>query len=118
MLSLCFKNPFVSTNFVQYGKDINVQSYLDYLKGQNLSLASMGVDYNNVTIDLNDYVTKYYVQRTNGSYEWNSVGGKSLFYVSFNGFWFDGYYKCYAIDTPPDKSIQGDRKSTRLNSSH
>ena len=102
------KSPFLNEKLLEYGKEVNADSYLAYFKGENFSLESKKIDYDKVTFDLNNYVTGYYIQRTNGGYEYYSVdGSKSLLYVSFNGYWFDDFYKCYALNVPHERSIQG-----------
>ena len=108
LLSLCFREPFVIAKLKEYGPDVDSNSYLEYLKGQNFTLNSKNISYDKVTINLNNYTTGYYIQWTNGSYAYYpNNDNKQLLDVSFNGFWFDVFYKCFSIDMPLDKNTQG-----------
>ena len=114
MLSVCLNNPFLIQNLHEYGSEINETSYLDHLRGEIFSEKLMAIDYDNVTSDLNKYVQpyyeyKYYIQRTNGSVEYYPIDDKNkhLFRVTYGGFWFTYFYKCFAHEIPHDKSIQG-----------
>ena len=108
VLSMCFKHPFLNEKLSEYGKEVNVDSYLEYFKGNNFSLKSKDIDYEKVTIDLHNYIVGYYIQWTNGSYEYYSVeGGEGLLYTSFNGYWFSDFNRCFALNVPHDRTIQG-----------
>ena len=65
VLSFCFKNPFLKGKLENHG--INETLYLEFLKGKYFSLAYMDIDYNDITINLNDYFVAYYVHWVNGT---------------------------------------------------
>ena len=105
-VSLCFMNPFSRDRLMNY--DTNVSSYISYLEGKSINKGLQGIPYNNVTMDLDQYVKKLYVQHTNGTYYYRKrKEGEKLLVNSYDGFWFDWLYKCYAVNVPHEKHIQG-----------
>ena len=105
-VSLCFMNPFLHDRLINY--DTNISSYISYLEGKSINTGLEGVPYSNVTIDLEHYITEVYIQYTNGTYHYRKRNeGEKLLVNSYNGFWFDGLYKCFAVNVPQEKHIQG-----------
>ena len=64
-VSLCLRNPFLSERLAEYG--INKSSYSDFIKGEYFSTQMLGIDYENVTIDISDYIKGYLNIFRNGS---------------------------------------------------
>ena len=102
-LSVCFKNPFLKERLIaEYG--INESLYLGFLQGSYISTKMLEIDYENVTLDFENYKMKYFIRWKNNSYTF-FPSGKFKSSVSFNGFWYDNFYKCFAIHTPQDKNM-------------
>ena len=105
LVSLCFMNPFLRDRLKNY--DTNVSSYISYLEGKSINTGLEGVPYSNVTIDLEHYMKEIYIQYTNGTYHYRKRNeGEKLLVNSYNGFWFEGIYKCFAVNVPQEKRIQ------------
>ena len=82
VLSMCFMNPFLQDRLINYDS--------------------------NVTMDLDYYITGVYTQNMNGTYHYRDrKKGEKLIIPSYNGFWFDRFYKCYDLIVPQEKHIQG-----------
>ena len=106
LVSLCLMNPFLRDRLMNY--DTNISSYISYLEGKTINTGLEGVPYSNVTIDLDHYIIEVYIQYTNGTYHYRKRNeGEKLFVHSYNGFWFEGLYKCFAVNVPQEKHIQG-----------
>ena len=59
-------------------------------------------------MDLNYYIRGVYIQNTNGTYHYRDrKKGEKLIIPSYNGFWFDRFYKCFDLIVPQEKHIQG-----------
>lgn len=85
--------PFLENNFKIFGNDeINMTSYVNFLKGNFSDERFLSVEYDNVTISLADNLldAKYrtYAEKT---FNWNPTH-----YVSFRS----PHEKCFTIDTP------------------
>ena len=71
-------------------------------------MEKLDFNYEDVTLQITDYLVKYWVLWRNGStkyylpyeYKWNAP------YVSYSGFFRDRFYKCFAIELP-DNYTQG-----------
>ena len=68
VLTICFINPIVEhkLNYVS-NNSINVSRYIQYLKGEIWSKELERVDYQHVTLDLNDYFESMFEEWTNSS---------------------------------------------------
>ena len=64
-VSLCLRNPFLSEPLAEYG--VNKSSYSDFLRGKYFSTQMLGINYENVTIDISDYIKGYLNIFRNGS---------------------------------------------------
>jgi hypothetical protein len=112
VLSLCFKNPFSEGKLKMTGTGINATSYLKFLNGEYFSSEMKDIDYENITMDISEYLKEIYVLWRNGS-RTTSMKSPSLFnknqsFVStFSGIWFqEMFYKCYGMEIPHAKYIQ------------
>ena len=107
-VSLCLKNPFLSERLAEYG--INKSLYLNFLNGNYFSKQMLAINYENVTIDISDYIKGYLNIFRNGS---KIVYGsdleiekiKTLTHVSFNGVKERAFFKCFAINIPRIRDI-------------
>ena len=105
-ISILIINPFLDERLKAYGADINAISYSKFLAGQHWDERMLNIDYDNVTIDLNDYFIGYDMLSDNfsvitinnftdnpaTSYGWNKP------YKSFRSYG----WQTFAIDTPFD----------------
>ena len=104
-VSLCLENPFTNQGLVQYGT--NESLYLQFLKGEYFSRDMIKVDYQNVTIDMADYIKGYRMYFRNGSSIKIDSGlsiheKRRLTDVSFDGFLGvpRRFSKCFALNIP------------------
>ena len=92
--SLCFENPFMPRTMAELNLD--VASYLSYLKGDTLEKQFKNVDYENLTLDLNNYLLNTQMKLRNETKyrELKLLEHK----ISFNGFLeWGGFYKCFEL---------------------
>ena len=96
--SLCFEDPFYEDKLSEIDPAINITHYLEYLKGDVFEERLTHVDYSDVTIDLDEYLSDTGVTLQNGTY---MEGGEIATFsqkVNFNGIsewgWF---YKCFEL---------------------
>ena len=59
-VSLCFGNPYKKEILQSLGA--NVSTYTDFLVGKNWEKKFAGINYDNVTVDINDYILGYEVE--------------------------------------------------------
>ena len=109
-ISLCFKNPFLKERLSEYG--VNESTYFAFLKGQYFSNDMMDINYNNVTIDILDYLKGYRIYFRNSTIVKVDSGlsiqsKKRLTFVSFNGFtdFYNTFYKCFGLEIPKFKDL-------------
>ena len=98
-ISMCLKNPFLKEHLIEYG--VNEASYLDFLKGKNFSKEMLDVDFNNVSIDISDYIKDYRIYLKNST-KVKQDKGLALTYSSFTGFLGHSsqFIKCFALRIP------------------
>ena len=108
VLSLCLNNPFSEENVGLKSAAFNKTSYLKFLEGSYFVPEMLDINYENMSIDMSEYVVKYWVEWRNGSSETHSVknGKRELFTLSYAGFRRTTFYNCYAMQVPPNKQIQ------------
>ena len=106
-VSLCLRNPFFSEPLAEYG--VNKSSYSDFLRGKYFSTQMLGINYENVTIDISDYIKGYMNTYRNGSIiydlELKMEKKKTLTHVSFNGVKERAFYKCFAMNIAKVRGI-------------
>ena len=84
---LCFAFPFQENKLRNIGDNITGDLYQNFLKGEYWDDRMLSIDYDNVTMNLEDYINYIYVFN-------ESWVGKS--FVSFRS----ALQKCFTIDTP------------------
>ena len=104
-VSLCFNNPFLAKRLAESG--INESVYLSFLTGEYFSEEMLEINYENVTINISNYVKGYMIYFNNGTRiqvdsEKNIDKIRTLTYVSYNGIHGStgGFFKCFALDIP------------------
>ena len=54
--TLCFYNPFLENELKKYGDGINTTTYSQFLQGKFADDRMRDIDYDNVTVSLNDFL--------------------------------------------------------------
>ena len=102
-MTLCFRNPFVTAQG-DYMNELDRFQFEQMFSGK-ISMPSDYIDYDNMTFQLSDFVSSYYIRWKNGSivtyppsqYTWNHV------HETFSGFWRGEFYKCFSVEIPNNK---------------
>ena len=58
VVSLCFRNPFLGAKLREYNQSFTSSLYLQYLEGDIYDEEFEKIEYNNVTMNLDDYYIK------------------------------------------------------------
>ena len=101
-VSFCVINPLLDEKLKEYGTDITVKSYQSFLKGLDWDDKMDAIDYDNVTLDLNDYILDYtvlYGNLTRSKVNFDTAGpdiGWKPPYTSHK----DYRGKCFSIEIP------------------
>ena len=66
-LTLCFNNPFINDKLQSFGDGVNITTYSKFLKGLYWDKKMNQIDYDNVTIDIENYIIEIKVVVANGS---------------------------------------------------
>ena len=116
VISFCFKNPFLTEKLEKYGA--HEATYLHFLEGKNVSAELLEIEYDQVTIDVKDYLVEYWISWANGtdeSFPAGSEGGRHHFetLVSLNGFINRQFFKCFYVNHKTQKSRR--LQSVKLN---
>ena len=76
--SICLRNPFLDQKLNDINENINSTTYLKYLEGDLFEEHYNGIDYDNVTTDLNDYFLVTRVLLRNESTEKTAAFGPTI----------------------------------------
>ena len=111
LATLCIKNPFLVDKLNQTVPGTTQTKYLKYLNGEYWKDAYKTINYQSITIDLNDYFTYAQEKRKTDS---NWRNSSLLFYHRevFNGFYQSYFIKCFSIES--DIRNHRDIKKIRL----
>ena len=125
-VSICLEDPFVEKELKKVDQNfsfpLNKKSYLKFLKGESFDENLINeIEYDNVTINLNEYILYAIFQFRNES-SYRVVTSEKLFNhkVTFNGFYIYGIFaKCFApaiskLEYPNLKYFEIFYNSTRL----
>ena len=107
-MSLCLANPFLEKRLSKYGT--NITSYVDFLRGKLFAKEMLNIDYIHVTIDIVNYIIGYHLYYRNHSITKVDSGltlqdKTKITFVSYNGFSYDTFYKCFALRIPKNKNL-------------
>ena len=100
VLSFCFRNPFIKEKLEEFGMN-NENDYLNFLEGKSFFANFSNIPYDDITLQLNDYLIGYYVYYVNGTERLLSASkGKELFQIStsYNGFVHQRFFKCFSFN--------------------
>ena len=110
-LSLCFVNDFAREKIKIKYPNLNPDSYLKFLKGNEFNPDFLNINYSDIALDINnEYLAGEYITYRNGSYQHNyfSDNTKQLFQPSYSGFEKIGYfYNCFSLQVPQEKQVEG-----------
>ena len=67
IVSLCFLEPLVESKMLQYGPEVNLSSYSEFLKGELWDERMLEIDLDNVTLKLEDFLMGYTITWSNFS---------------------------------------------------
>ena len=107
-ISIAVGNPFIKQNLKIYGDNITPTTYSRFLEGKHWDDRMMNINYDNVTVDISDYLLSYEIvygeNRTKHVYEKSSISkmlsdGWKLPYTSYRGY----DIKAFTIDPPYKK---------------
>ena len=103
--SLCFRDHLSTEKLLKY--QINESAYLRHVKGEHIIEEFSNISYNDVTIDLAEYVAERWFLWRNGSWNIQAISefGSGTYDISYIGNVIGIFVKCFAIQVPNDKSI-------------
>ena len=112
VLSICLKNPFTNVQLQKKNQDFNGTEYLEFLQGEVFSTRLIEIDYNNIRLNISDYVDSYVLEWRNGTAKeyknaiqipYQTI---QIFHQTFAGFWnpagYPAFYNCYGLQMPHD----------------
>ena len=120
VLSFCINNPISRKKLERVNPNINVSSYMKYLKGQAFDSNMFEFEYFSVIKNASDFIEEDFVQYRNGSfvsihpdYHDDETYGKTTtnkrnrrtFSAYYAFFFLSQFYHCYELTVPQDKNI-------------
>ena len=90
-LTLCFNNPFLEDRLKETGEGVNITTYVHFLEGNLWDKRMVNIDYDNVTVDLKDYLEFSEIDLRN-----TSKFRDNKYYVSMRS----PRMKCFSFDVP------------------
>ena len=90
VVSLCIQDPFLEKAMNAIDPEINRTTYLSHLKGDVYDKRFEDTDYENLTLNLNDYLNEVKIDFRNGSSAQISKFVRGLD-ITFNGFIYDTF---------------------------
>ena len=108
LLSICLVNPFLIAKLKEVDPQLNGTTYLKYLKGDFFEERFQYIDYENMTLNLNDYFSHGFVKLTNETYLRNETV-KFKHTSIFSGFYHaQDFVKCFsaAMDNMDNRNIE------------
>ena len=105
--TLCFYNPFLEHDLRKFGNGINTTSYSQYLQGHLDDERMKNIDYDHVTVSLEEKLLQASGKMENGTLLWLydkenkhpphvDSHGRPMYYVSFRS----GVQKCFSFNIP------------------
>ena len=106
VLSICLRNSFSISKIQKKNPDFNETLYLQFLQGHYFSSRLMEIDYNDIRLNLSDYIKSYDFEWKNGSWSLHEFTKEPITTLtpSFAGFstipGVPTFYNCYAMKYP------------------
>ena len=120
VLSFCIINPISREKLERVNPNINVSSYLNFLKGQTFDSNMFDIEYSSVIKNASDFIEEDFVRYRNGSfvslhpsYRDDDTYGKNTvdkrnrrtFSANYAFFFLTQFYNCYELTVPHDRNI-------------
>ena len=97
IVSLCFYNPFLLHKIKEINPYIDDTTYLQFLKGDIMGKSFAEIDYQNISLDINDYFSSAFELWFNKTrYSKSTLSFDHV--TTFNGFQHGYFMKCFSID--------------------
>ena len=96
--TLCIKNPFLAERLNEIVVGMTGKEYLKYLNGEVWNNTYKNINYENTTINLNDYFTHATEKKTSDT-TWRNSSLLFNHRVVFNGFYLTSFMKCFSIES-------------------
>ena len=111
MLSFCLRDPFVESKLQQYNETLTSKKYKKYLTGSKYYDAIENVDFNDVTVDLSEYVYSDKIVFNNGTtikrmYP-NKVFEQPILTYAVDIWDTDSIYKCFGLRMQKKNIVAG-----------
>lgn len=111
MLSFCLRDPFVESKLQQYNKTLTSKKYKKYLTGSKYYDGIENVDFNDVTVDLSEYVHADRIMFNNGTaikriYP-NKVFEQPILTYAGDIWDTDSIYKCFGLRMQKKNIVAG-----------
>lgn len=101
VLSMCFEEPILDKKLNESHPNLNQSYYLKFLKGEIYDEKLRNIDYDNVTMNIMDYVEDYDVVWQNGTkltYDGSNPVARKIPYVTYSGFHNRYLVKCFGTE--------------------
>ena len=109
LLSLCFNERSSDKMFRLPDLSVNQSTYIEFLGGKYFDARLLDIDYDNVSIDMSDYIIRQWGKYVNGT----DISGKvdvlqptELFMKSSSWFGDKSFYKCFSLKVPQIKGLE------------
>ena len=96
-LTLCFNNPFLNDKLEDVGDGVNTTTYSKFLEGLHWDNRLVHINYDSVTLDIDEYLDGVRIVLANGTvYENSNHPTEKMYYISMRS----SSVKCFSFDTP------------------
>ena len=95
-VSMCFVNPFLSKKLNETDPKINSALYAQYLNGEIFNETFNHIDYENVTLSLQNYFLGGSVRSRNGTH-FRNASSQFKHKIIFSGFYDSAFVKCFEV---------------------
>ena len=108
ILSLCFTDKSSDKLFTFYDYSLNQSTYIEFLEGKHFDSSLLKIDYDNVSIDMSEYIVQQWGRYENGTKlarDLVSFKPKELSMKSKYWFHQSSFYNCYPLKAPQTKGL-------------
>ena len=106
VLSICLKNHISEEKLRLQNPDIDIESYIKFLGGNEFKKELTKIDYGNATIDMSKYVKESRVYWRNGTREKSTQRRVLRISHAFYQQRREELYQCYELETPKMKEMK------------
>ena len=104
--SICLKNHISEEKLRLQNPDIDIESYIKFLGGNEFKKELTEIDYKNVTVDMSRYVRESRVYWRNGTREKSTQRRVLRIGHALYDQWREALYQCYDLETPKTKEMK------------